>query len=345
MVELGKEMTKYYGGLSLAVVVLGGLLATKHTFYEWEMVHRNVESCLRGKGVSDVLALIDTSVQMWVAEGIIPGIPYKEMGEETLEDVAEAYLDEPIGRCMVQVGARSSNGKVVASMTLCEICASTTLKKVRRRAINLDQGVPVECLAEATSVFKIEMSVLIGMMKWPRHLYLPETNYVPINIHNGRVPWDNLSNLGTLANFNARKWVVKDLAQLTKLCKVKMIDLKSFKEWRQSSNSLVPFPIIFVPWLRVNKGAMPSLKDLSIGVCKRDTERSTWFGRSRELPLWRTSTPVTPWRVQLLTCCFGNLNHVVVVIQIQLTKFLLQICTSCHCWKRKRASEDEREKG
>lgn len=85
-------------------------------------------------------------------------------------------------------------------------------------------------------------------MKWPRHLYLPETNYVPINIQNGRVPWDNLSNLGTLANFNARKWVVKDLAQLTKLCKVKMIDLKSFKEWRQSSNSLVPFPIIFVPW-------------------------------------------------------------------------------------------------
>ena len=78
---------------------------------------------------------------------------------------------------------------------------------------------------------------------------------------------------------------------------------------------------------------------------KRDTERSTWFGRSRELPLWRTSTPVTPWGVQLLTCCFGNLNHVVVVIQIQLTKFLLQICTSCHCWKRKRASADEREKG
>ena len=135
--------------------------------------------------------------------------------------------------------------------------------------------------------------------------------------------------------------------------------------------------------LRVNKGAMPSLKDFKywsmvpeglryittcyfypnlrwvhyymiwshspINKCtstsKRDTERSTWFGRSRELPLWRTSTPVTPWRVQLLTCCFGNLNHVVVVIQIQLTKFLLQICTSCHCWKRKRASEDEREKG
>ena len=73
---------------------------------------------------------------------------------------------------------------------------------------------------------------VIRRMKWPRHLYLPETNYVPINIHNGRVLWDNLSNLGTLANFNARKWVVKDLAQLTKLRKVKMIDLKSFKEWR-----------------------------------------------------------------------------------------------------------------
>ncbi|RVW82970.1 putative disease resistance protein [Vitis vinifera] len=64
--ELGKEMVRYCGGLPLAIVVLGGLLATKHTFYEWERVHRNIKSYLRrgkdnyeqqGSGVSDVLAL------------------------------------------------------------------------------------------------------------------------------------------------------------------------------------------------------------------------------------------------------------------------------------------------
>ena len=66
MEELGKEMVRYCGGLPLAIVVLGGLLATKHTFYEWERVHRNIKSYLRrgkdnyeqqGSGVSDVLAL------------------------------------------------------------------------------------------------------------------------------------------------------------------------------------------------------------------------------------------------------------------------------------------------
>ncbi|KAL7235034.1 hypothetical protein ACSBR1_018502 [Camellia fascicularis] len=93
MMELGKEMVKQCGGLPLAIVVLGGLLANKHKMEEWEM----------GKGshggvpVSDILALsyqdlpfhlkacflylshlpedydIPTKklVQMWMAEGIV----------------------------------------------------------------------------------------------------------------------------------------------------------------------------------------------------------------------------------------------------------------------------------
>lgn len=142
MEEMGKEMAKYCGGLPLAVVVLGGLLATNHTLYDWERIHRNIKSYLmRGKdnykqqdsGVSDVLALsyqdlsyhlkscflylahfledyeirTKSLVRIWVAEGII-----SKVGEQTMEDVAEGYLDELIQRCMVQVGRISSNGRV-----------------------------------------------------------------------------------------------------------------------------------------------------------------------------------------------------------------------------------------
>ena len=37
--ELGKKMIKSCGGLPLAVIVLGGLLATKQTTEEWDDVH------------------------------------------------------------------------------------------------------------------------------------------------------------------------------------------------------------------------------------------------------------------------------------------------------------------
>jgi hypothetical protein len=64
MEKLGKEMVGRCGGLPLAIIVLGGLLASKPTFYEWDTVRQNINSYLRkakGKeqhlGVSEVLAL------------------------------------------------------------------------------------------------------------------------------------------------------------------------------------------------------------------------------------------------------------------------------------------------
>ncbi|XVF83768.1 hypothetical protein PTKIN_Ptkin16aG0519100 [Pterospermum kingtungense] len=41
---LGKEMVKKCGRLPLAIVVLGGLLATKRSLAQWEMVHRNIHA-------------------------------------------------------------------------------------------------------------------------------------------------------------------------------------------------------------------------------------------------------------------------------------------------------------
>ncbi|KAH7849784.1 hypothetical protein Vadar_022896 [Vaccinium darrowii] len=136
MDELGRKMVEQCGGLPLAVVLLGGLLATKHTLREWQVVHQNLDTYLKsgnytGGGqeerVLDVLALsyqdlpyqlkpcflylgfydedveieVERLYQMWIAEGLIS---QDEKGEEeTMMDVAERYLDELAQRCIVQV--------------------------------------------------------------------------------------------------------------------------------------------------------------------------------------------------------------------------------------------------
>ncbi|KAK8989345.1 hypothetical protein V6N11_063777 [Hibiscus sabdariffa] len=131
MEELGKDMVKRCAGLPLAIVVLGGILSTKCSLNEWQMVLENVKSYLnRGKGlrIEDVLALsyndltsylrpcfiylshfsedyevqADRLVQLWVAEGIVSS-KQGEDGWETMQDVAEGYLIELAERCMIQV--------------------------------------------------------------------------------------------------------------------------------------------------------------------------------------------------------------------------------------------------
>ncbi|XVE80083.1 hypothetical protein DITRI_Ditri14bG0111000 [Diplodiscus trichospermus] len=44
MEELGKSMVKYFGGLPLFITMLGGILATKSSLREWQMVFDNVKS-------------------------------------------------------------------------------------------------------------------------------------------------------------------------------------------------------------------------------------------------------------------------------------------------------------
>ncbi|KAG8369891.1 hypothetical protein BUALT_Bualt14G0060600 [Buddleja alternifolia] len=47
MEMLGREMVRQCGGLPLAINVLGGLLVTKPTLWEWKMVQENISSYLR----------------------------------------------------------------------------------------------------------------------------------------------------------------------------------------------------------------------------------------------------------------------------------------------------------
>ncbi|GMQ10729.1 hypothetical protein CsSME_00053619 [Camellia sinensis var. sinensis] len=134
MEAIGRKMVKLCAGLPLAIIVLGGLLATKHTLREWEVVYQNVRShkwsddpIQHDNGVSTVLALsyhdlpyqlkpcflyfghfpedhrIDAErlYHLWIGDGII--VDDDRVGDETIMDVAKRYLGALAQRCMVQV--------------------------------------------------------------------------------------------------------------------------------------------------------------------------------------------------------------------------------------------------
>ncbi|KAL9328791.1 hypothetical protein ACSQ67_003794 [Phaseolus vulgaris] len=134
--NLATEIVVKCGGLPLAVVVVGGLLSRKlKSSGEWKRVLQNISWHLleEQEKITRILALsyndlpshlkscflylglfpegvdIHTKklIRLWVAEGFLP-----QEGEETAEGVAQKYLNELIGRCMIQVGTVSSLGRV-----------------------------------------------------------------------------------------------------------------------------------------------------------------------------------------------------------------------------------------
>ncbi|KAF3434079.1 hypothetical protein FNV43_RR25182 [Rhamnella rubrinervis] len=139
--KLEIEMAKRCQGLPLALVVLGGLLKTKNSLDQWKKVMKDVNSHLNKlhsgqqyEGVREILSLSyydlpynlkpcflylgnfpedydipkERLVRLWIGEGLIPTTRGETV--QTLEDVAERFLEELIDRCMVQVTRRDSTG-------------------------------------------------------------------------------------------------------------------------------------------------------------------------------------------------------------------------------------------
>uniref|UniRef100_A0A2N9GL59 NB-ARC domain-containing protein n=1 Tax=Fagus sylvatica TaxID=28930 RepID=A0A2N9GL59_FAGSY len=142
MESLGNEMLKYCGGLPLAITVLGGLLAAKHTQEEWDDVHRHVKSYLnvqeglqfqQGQGHFPEDFEISTKelVRMWMAEGFIQKIQHESGREETMEDVGERYLRELMQRCMVL-----PKRKIFSKSPI--FVEQAHIGKIRRLAINVE---------------------------------------------------------------------------------------------------------------------------------------------------------------------------------------------------------------
>ncbi|KAL3533903.1 hypothetical protein ACH5RR_007424 [Cinchona calisaya] len=133
--KLGKEMVKDCAGLSLAVIVIGGILASKNSLKEWEDVQKNIKAYLRRGNkliqeqgnVHKILALsyddlpqklkpcflylgkfdedsdidVETLYQLWIAKGMISAKD-RVNSEESMMDVAERYLGELVQRSMVK---------------------------------------------------------------------------------------------------------------------------------------------------------------------------------------------------------------------------------------------------
>ncbi|KAK6946364.1 NB-ARC [Dillenia turbinata] len=143
--KLGKEMVKRCRGLPLAVVVLGGLLATRLSLQEWKKLHQNIDLQLRAarkEGTHQrgkVMSVLELSyddlpyrlkpcflyfglfpedaeirakqmIRMWIAEGFILSSEIDR--EHTVEGAGEEWLEELIERNMIQVGARDTDGRV-----------------------------------------------------------------------------------------------------------------------------------------------------------------------------------------------------------------------------------------
>ncbi|KAF8013821.1 hypothetical protein BT93_I1623 [Corymbia citriodora subsp. variegata] len=134
MKRLGDELLKKCGGLPLAIIVLGGLLAVN----EWDIVYKKINLYFSDESeISKVLALsyddlpwhikpcflylgsfpedaeiyASKVLHMWIAEGFVSSNAYDEEREIQVEDVAEEYLMELVNRGMVQVRFNSS-GKI-----------------------------------------------------------------------------------------------------------------------------------------------------------------------------------------------------------------------------------------
>jgi len=150
-------------GLPLAIIVLGGLLATKETTNEWEMIHKHITSYLirgdvleRQSRLAEVLDLSyhnmpyqlkpcflylsqfpedfeipkNKLIQLWMAEGFVSS-QYEIERDERLEDIAERYLGSLISRCMVQVGQMGSTGKI-KTCRLHDLMRDMCLSKARK---------------------------------------------------------------------------------------------------------------------------------------------------------------------------------------------------------------------
>ncbi|RWR76953.1 putative disease resistance protein [Cinnamomum micranthum f. kanehirae] len=136
LMETGKKILAKCHGLPLAIVVLGGLLSRRDmTFIAWSKVLDSVTWHLAedSNQCMEILALSyydlphylkpcflylglfpedyeiksKDLIRLWVAEGFI-----QQRGNEIMEDVAEDCLEELIGRSMIQVAHKRSNGSV-----------------------------------------------------------------------------------------------------------------------------------------------------------------------------------------------------------------------------------------
>ncbi|KAL4386624.1 hypothetical protein GQ457_09G029700 [Hibiscus cannabinus] len=160
--KLGREMVKKCGGLPLAIVVLGGLLASKQTQGQWEMVHRSIWKGFQvqpqGQEYSAVNAILALSyndlpyqlkpcflylshypedweipkkdlIRLWIAEGFISSS--LESRDVLMEDVGEHFFEELVNRSLVQVGRQDYTGTNAKTCRIHDLLRDLCIEKAR----------------------------------------------------------------------------------------------------------------------------------------------------------------------------------------------------------------------
>lgn len=136
--RLGTQIVAKCGGLPLAIVIIGGLLSRKEKIPSvWLRVLQSISWQLNNdsRQLMEILALsyndlpyylkpcflyfglfpedleipVGKLVLLWIAEGFV-----QQRGEESMEDVAEDFLEELVDRSMIQVAEKRYNGKIKA---------------------------------------------------------------------------------------------------------------------------------------------------------------------------------------------------------------------------------------
>ncbi|KAG7594687.1 P-loop containing nucleoside triphosphate hydrolase [Arabidopsis thaliana x Arabidopsis arenosa] len=167
--EIGKQIVVRCGGLPLAITVLGGLLAMKSTWNEWQRVYENIKSYVSNGGsssgsknmlVADVLCLsyeylpphlkqcflyfahypedyevhVGTLVSYWIAEGMVMPVKHTEAGTTTVEDIGQDYLEELVKRSMVMVGRRDIVTSEVMTCRMHDLMREVCLQKAEQES-------------------------------------------------------------------------------------------------------------------------------------------------------------------------------------------------------------------
>ncbi|KAL1145914.1 hypothetical protein V6Z11_A11G333100 [Gossypium hirsutum] len=162
MILVTKEVSTHCAGLPLAIIILGGILATKYpSLTEWLKVSINLKSYFKidkGQVLKDVSALsyddlppylrpcflylsqfpedyeipVDILIQLWIAEGIVSS--KQEERDEGLmaEDVAKGYLMDLAERCMIQVGERDIPTLKMRSFQMHDLMRDVCLSKAKQ---------------------------------------------------------------------------------------------------------------------------------------------------------------------------------------------------------------------
>ncbi|KAI3465707.1 hypothetical protein Pfo_022370 [Paulownia fortunei] len=134
--EFAESILKRCEGLPLAIVVIGGLLATKNNrAEEWELFNRSLSHELEGGSLQRLSKLLSLSyfdlpyylkycflylsifpegglldkekiIRLWIAEGFV-----QAKLDKTMEEVAEGYLNELLSRSLIQVADKAVDGR------------------------------------------------------------------------------------------------------------------------------------------------------------------------------------------------------------------------------------------